>query len=94
MFTERASCEGIDTELFYEDRANKKSWQVLELKKVCRSCPVLTECREWAMEWEVYGFWGGLTAGERHALRKQGGQEVKDPMYPEGRRKNLGKALK
>jgi WhiB family redox-sensing transcriptional regulator len=34
-------------------------------RRVCRSCPVLEECRSWARLHREYGFWGGETEEDR-----------------------------
>lgn len=36
---------------------------------LCRLCPVLEPCREYALEWELYGIWGGMTEKERRNYR-------------------------
>jgi len=42
-----------------------------EAKKVCKSCPYITECGQWAMEHpEERGVWGGLSEQERRNARK------------------------
>lgn len=39
-------------------------------KGVCQNCPVLTECRVWAIaDPELTGIWGGLNEDERKRLR-------------------------
>lgn len=38
---------------------------------VCRTCPVLHECREHAILHEPFGTWGGMTAEERDIYRKR-----------------------
>lgn len=43
------------------------------LRRVCLSCPVVQECREYAISHELYGFWGGMTAMERIAEREMRG---------------------
>lgn len=43
-------------------------------KEICRRCPVIQECGEWALDTrQDYGICGGLTAGERRSIlrRKQ-----------------------
>jgi WhiB family transcriptional regulator, redox-sensing transcriptional regulator len=41
----------------------------MEAKKICQQCPVMQECREWALEHkESYGVWGGLSEGERDKI--------------------------
>jgi WhiB family redox-sensing transcriptional regulator len=43
-----------------------------EAKRICLDCPVMRQCREWALEHrEQFGVWGGLTEGERDALWTQ-----------------------
>lgn len=38
----------------------------------CSGCPVLLECREYALvAGERFGVWGGLTARERRAIRRR-----------------------
>jgi hypothetical protein len=39
------------------------------LRRVCANCPVKVECAEFAIKHERFGFWGGLTAMERHSIR-------------------------
>lgn len=36
---------------------------------ICDSCPVLTECKDYALEWELHGIWGGMTERERKEYR-------------------------
>ena len=41
-------------------------------KAICVRCPVLEECREYALEvGETHGIWGGLNEMERRALLRQ-----------------------
>jgi WhiB family redox-sensing transcriptional regulator len=34
-------------------------------RRICRSCPVLQECRSWARLHHEYGFWGGESEEDR-----------------------------
>lgn len=35
-------------------------------KRICQRCPVIVECREWALRRrEQYGVWGGMGEAER-----------------------------
>jgi hypothetical protein len=36
----------------------------------CESCPVQLQCLRYALKWEPYGMWGGLSAAERKAILK------------------------
>jgi hypothetical protein len=52
-----------------------------EAKRICGHCPIRLECLEHALAFpEEYGVWGGLTEGERFALRSPG---VRQPPRPE-----------
>lgn len=40
-------------------------------KDICRTCPVLLQCRTFALEThQPYGIWGGMTASERSCRPK------------------------
>ena len=55
-----------DTEAHYEEAAQ-------EAKAVCRRCPIIAECLEWAIASDDrFSVLGGMTPSERRALaRKQ-----------------------
>jgi WhiB family redox-sensing transcriptional regulator len=69
----QAACRGPESTLFYppavaetrpvrEDRERRA-------KAICRGCPVLDPCREFALDTrEPHGIWGGLNEHERQAL--------------------------
>lgn len=40
-------------------------------KYVCAMCPILFECREYAITYEDFGTWGGLNELERKKKRKE-----------------------
>jgi WhiB family redox-sensing transcriptional regulator len=41
-------------------------------REVCRRCPFLDECREWAVVHnEAAGVWGATTPDEREAIRRR-----------------------
>jgi len=61
-------CSSIGTELFYPDK-NESNLAIIA-KKVCKSCDIQTQCLEYAVKYESYGIWGGMTARERVAYRK------------------------
>ncbi len=68
----QAACRGVDSSVFFhpdgERCANKVSREARALR-VCRSCPVLQECRRHALAVEEpYGVWGGQTEDERAAV--------------------------
>lgn len=68
---EDGACKGYP-ELFYngeDERKGIRRAKEREAKEVCAECPVLAQCREYALETgEPYGVWGGLTEMERHRI--------------------------
>lgn len=48
------------------------------LRRICLKCPLVKECREWAINNEDYGFWGGLTQVELRSERVMRGIVLKD----------------
>ncbi|OBJ62509.1 WhiB family transcriptional regulator [Mycobacterium asiaticum] len=62
-FTDRAYCNPSVAEVFTSDPH--------VAVQLCRNCPVMDECRAWAIEHgEWYGVWGGLTQRKlRQAVR-------------------------
>jgi WhiB family redox-sensing transcriptional regulator len=64
---ENPLCSEVDTELFFPDTG--KSDQAATAKKICRKCPHLTECFEWALRNERYGVWGASSERDRRNLR-------------------------
>jgi WhiB family redox-sensing transcriptional regulator len=70
-----AACRGTDTSNFYHpenERGPSRVRREMSAKAVCAVCPVLDDCRRWALAArEPYGVWGGLSADEREALLTQ-----------------------
>jgi WhiB family redox-sensing transcriptional regulator len=64
---QRASCLGLDTELFYEHRTGllEQGLTVHHLRRICVSCPIQRDCLQIAVAHEPYGFWGGMSEDER-----------------------------
>lgn len=64
----RGACRASDPELFFPLAPSAE--QEARAKAVCADCPVLAECRAYALrEAEPEGIWGGLTVQERRGLR-------------------------
>ena len=70
---DQAACKGL-TDLFFTERGDIAG-QTHPARGVCAACPVQRECLEWAVAQPDgvtrYGLWGGCTAGELRALRRQ-----------------------
>jgi len=68
----RAACRGLDDEVFVQperERGLARAARESKAKQICRTCPVLQQCRRHALAVrEPYGVWGGLSKPERDAL--------------------------
>ncbi|HWL37497.1 MAG TPA: WhiB family transcriptional regulator [Frankiaceae bacterium] len=60
----RAACTGLSDTFEQPGRTT-------EALAVCARCPVLAECREWALHHAVAGVAGGLTATARQSWRRE-----------------------
>ncbi|HEX2185106.1 MAG TPA: WhiB family transcriptional regulator [Chloroflexota bacterium] len=65
---QRGACVVVPTEVFFPGRGRS----VEPAKAVCRACPVMAECREYALGIsDLKGIWGGLAEEERQRLQRQ-----------------------
>ena len=63
-----ALCAQTDPEAFFPD----KGGSTRTAKAVCARCPVIQECREWALANDVrFGIFGGLSERERRQLKRE-----------------------
>jgi len=61
-----APCTTTDPEAFFPEQGEFTT----AAKKLCKQCPVQTECLTYALETnQTYGVWGGLSAKELQAMR-------------------------
>ena len=59
------ACKDVDTNLFFSELKSK----IEKAKTICNSCPVKSECLEFALNDGIeFGIFGGVTANERKAL--------------------------
>lgn len=65
----------VDSELFFEADADVNQNQIRTvlpmLKKFCSTCPVQSDCLDYAMRHDVQGVWGGTAYAERKQRRKR-----------------------
>ncbi|WNM68991.1 WhiB family transcription factor [Mycobacterium Phage TribleTrouble] len=61
-----ALCAQVDPDLFFPERGQPGA----PAKSVCARCPVIDQCREFALSspTELWGVWGGLSQRERRAI--------------------------
>jgi WhiB family redox-sensing transcriptional regulator len=68
-WTADAACVG-QTSLFFAPAGERPETRVLRearARAICRNCPALEPCRDWARDNREYGFWGGESEDERAA---------------------------
>jgi WhiB family redox-sensing transcriptional regulator len=77
----QASCAGIATEEYYpDDRGNSRGTsRNSTLRRVCESCPIISDCANYALVNEQEGFWGGLSARARRDIRRK--HNIDEPTY-------------
>jgi WhiB family redox-sensing transcriptional regulator len=67
-----AACRGMGDSTFFhppDERDPARSARIAQAKRICHSCPCITECRAHALRVrEPYGIWGGLSEEERATL--------------------------
>ncbi|MEE9298438.1 MAG: WhiB family transcriptional regulator [Acidimicrobiia bacterium] len=57
-----AACRAVDPDVFFPGPEGHPD----EAVRICRGCPVLAECRDWALAARVrYGVWGAMTERDR-----------------------------
>lgn len=65
-FYHDALCAQVDTELFFPDKGGAPS----PAKDICAACPVITQCRDYALaDPSLWGVWGGTTTVDRQRIR-------------------------
>lgn len=71
----RADCN-IDPELFHP-AGTTGPWiaQIEEAQAVCRTCPVMQQCAQWALDNRESGIWGGMTDQDRVNWRRRMARE-------------------
>jgi WhiB family redox-sensing transcriptional regulator len=77
----KGACRGEDVALFfapnYFERRSAKGAREAKAKLLCRACPVLEECRAYALRVrEEHGVWGGLNEAERRRILRLQEQET------------------
>lgn len=67
-----ARCREIDPELFFPvGDSNQAHAQAEDAKQICRTCPVIQQCAQWAIDNRMdNGVWGGLDETELRNIRR------------------------
>ena len=61
------ACRDTDGNVFFPVRGQSAG----PAKRLCNTCPVRDDCREWAIRFEPNGVWGGMSAEERSEERRR-----------------------
>jgi WhiB family redox-sensing transcriptional regulator len=71
---DRARCLDEDPDLFFPIGTSGPALaQAAAAKAMCRRCPVITQCLDWALaNYQDAGVWGGTTEEERREMRRSG----------------------
>ena len=75
-----AACANNDVnpEWFYAaDQVQPNAFEVMRARSLCVICLEQKKCLEWGLENEDFGVWGGLTANERIAYKKNQTKRLK-----------------
>lgn len=67
----QAVCAQVDPSLWFPDKGGNNA----TAKAICRCCPVITECLEYALAQDIApeGIWGGTSSTERRRVRRERG---------------------
>lgn len=72
---EQALCRKYENTIFFGDDGEselEKQTREAHAKSICKDCPVLDPCLEFALETnQKYGIWGGLNSKERASLKRR-----------------------
>jgi len=70
---DRSACRVEDPDLFFPiGNTGPALLQIEEAKAVCRRCPVMERCLQWALEnGQEHGVWGGLDEDERRRMQRR-----------------------
>jgi len=83
---ETPTCAEIGIDFYYlaEDEKNERELSFYDENHyqavlVCKTCPHIAECLNWATYREPYGIWGGTTPGQRKEIRRHKGIVISTP---------------
>lgn len=70
-----AACHGETATFFppHGEQADARAVREAQAAAICRTCPVILACRDYARRHREQGFWGGENDEERLEARRRGG---------------------
>ncbi len=67
----QAACQDAEPELFFPNYSEGGEFAEAMAKKICRSCPIINSCLEFALHTEdKWAILGGMRPDEREAIRR------------------------
>jgi len=63
----RAACRGMPTATFFPSRGESS----VEARAICAECPVVDDCRQWALGHDDHGIAAGMSGRQRRRLRAE-----------------------
>lgn len=84
----QASCLDADPEIFFVDDRDEPEYDKRKTNvalQLCNSCPVKTECLQFAVSEKAVGVWGGTTTKERNVIVSR---VVRGKPFEDGRKRN------
>lgn len=70
-FTSTPNCQDTDSEAFFTPEGTSTYPNLDVLKRVCSSCTVVSECLDYALKYEVLGYWGNTSDIQRSRIREK-----------------------
>lgn len=72
VWMENAGCRNADPDLFYPEHGKFQNPEVKTAIRICRTCPVINECLNWALKTgDSFGVLGGMTPQQRTRYRRE-----------------------
>jgi hypothetical protein len=62
------ACAGMDPNMLYPESGSAIEYEPV-IKEICNGCPEYSDCLEWALHNERYGYWAGTNAKDRQRIR-------------------------
>jgi hypothetical protein len=63
-----ASCQGLNTDMFFTEVGQNPDPALI---RMCKACPVKQQCIEYALKYSLEGIWGGMGQRGRENYRRR-----------------------
>jgi WhiB family redox-sensing transcriptional regulator len=74
LFINQALCAEVDPEIWFPEEGGNSKYKTpaaVHAKQLCKACPAMSECREYALKYTgLFGIWGALDPSERRDIQK------------------------